>query len=247
LHIDGRPVRYRETGAGVPLVILSGLGLSSNFYQENLNGLAKQGIRTIAPDLPGFGGSRGRFTGMSIADAASWTVEFCSTLQITKAFFLGHSIGCQIALRVAADHAHRTLGLILSGPTGARRHRLLHQSGALARIALREGVHVLRKVALDYLRTTPSQYAGWWVRAARDRPLDIASVIKAPVLVLIGSDDPVPTADFIAELMQRLPNAELSEMTGGLHALPIEQPAEFNRRVAAFVRRFESRALPDKA
>jgi pimeloyl-ACP methyl ester carboxylesterase len=57
----------------------------------------------------------------------------------------------------------------------------------------------------------------------------------------------VPTADFIAELMQRLPNAELSEMTGGLHALPIEQPAEFNRRVAAFVRRFESRALPDKA
>lgn len=247
VQIDGRRVHYRSAGAGPALVILSGLGLSSDFYRVTLQGLAGYGVRAIAPDLPGFGASRGRFTGMSIAQASAWTAQFCSTIGIDKAFFLGHSIGCQITMRFAADHPHRALGLILVGPTGARRRRLMHQTRALASIALREGIRVVRTVSRDYIRTNPSQYLGWWIRASKDDPLAIAARVKSPVMVLIGSRDPVPTREFIAELMQRLPSAERSEISGGLHALPIEQPAEFNARVAGFMRRHAGLALPCKA
>ena len=66
-------------------------------------------------------------------------------------------------------------------------------------------------------------------------------------MVLVGSKDPVPTREFIAELIQRLPSAERSEISGGLHALPIEQPAEFNARVSGFMRRHLELALPYKA
>ena len=247
VQVDGRRVHYRSAGAGPTLVILSGLGLSSDFYRVTLQGLASHGVRAIAPDLPGFGASSGRFGGMSIAQASAWAAQFCSTIGVDKAFFLGHSIGCQIALRFAVDHPHRALGLVLAGPTGVRRRRLLQQTRALASIALREGIRVVRTVAHDYIRTNPSQYLGWWIRASKDDPLDIAARVKAPVLVLIGSNDPVPTREFIAELMQRLPSAERSEISGGLHALPIEQPAEFNGRVSGFMRRQLALALPYKA
>ncbi len=239
LTIDGKRVRYREAGSGTPLVILSGLGLSSRFYEPTLNGLARHGIHAVAPDLPGFGGSRGQFAGISIAEAALWAARFCSAVDLPKAFILGHSIGCQIALRFAADQPHRTLGLILSGPTGARGHRLLHQARALASITTREGTRVVGAVARDYLRTTPVQYVGWWIRAAADRPLEQAARVEAPVLLLIGSDDPVPTPEFLSELIQRLPQAKLSVIAGGLHALPIEQPDLFNEQVAAFVRQIQ--------
>jgi 2-hydroxy-6-oxonona-2,4-dienedioate hydrolase len=236
-HVDGNRVRYREQGSGPCVVIIAGLGLSSDFYRENVSGLARYGLRVVVPDLPGFGGTSGRKTGLDIADAAAWLHRFSYAIAIRSAVWVGHSIGCQIALSLAANHHERTTGLVLTGPTGARTRRRAHQVAALASVALREGAHVLWAVAREYVRTTPWQYAGWWLRAARDRPLHNAARVRAPSLILVGTRDPVPPRDFLAELLKQLPRSELQQVPGALHALPIEQPDEFNRRVAGFVHR----------
>lgn len=235
--VDGKRVRYREAGQGPAVVVIAGLGLSSDFYRPNLDGLAHRGLRAIAPDLPGFGATSGKPTGLEVAEAAAWLHRFAAQIALRNAVWLGHSIGCQVAIAFAAKHPDQTVGLVLSGPTGARGRRLAHQVFALGWVALREGPRVLWAVARDYVRTTPWHYLGWWLRAARDQPLAHAARVKAPALILIGSRDPVPPRAFIAELTARLPRCELQEVPGALHALPIEQPEEFNRRVAAFVHR----------
>jgi pimeloyl-ACP methyl ester carboxylesterase len=233
--VAGKRVRYRAAGEGPTVVIVAGLGLSSAFYRPNIRGLAERGLRAIAPDLPGFGSPPGRATGLDVSEAADWLRQFADSVGVRKAVWVGHSIGCQPALALAAAHPERTLGLVLTGPTGARRARLIPQMLALAWVAVRERPRVLLAVARDYVRTTPWQYAGWWLRAARDHPLEQATRVRAPSLILIGSRDPVPPPEFLAELSARLPRSELQRVPGALHALPIEQPDEFNRRVAAFV------------
>jgi 2-hydroxy-6-oxonona-2,4-dienedioate hydrolase len=236
-EVDGKRVRYRAAGQGPTVVVIAGLGLTSDFYRPNLEGLARRGVRAIVPDLPGFGATSGRLTGLDVTEAAAWVHRFSNQIGVRKAVWVGHSIGCQVALAIAAQHPERTMGVVLTGPTGARGRRLLQQMFALGSVALREGPRVLWNVARDYVRTTPWHYIGWWVRAARDQPLEHAGRVRAPTLILVGSRDPVPPPAFIAELVTRLPRSERHYVPGALHALPIEQPDEFNRLVAAFVHR----------
>jgi 2-hydroxy-6-oxonona-2,4-dienedioate hydrolase len=237
IRIDGKRVRYRAAGEGPHIVIIPGLGLSSRFYLPNIEGLAQQGLRVTVPDLPGFGGTHGKLFGLTIPEATDFMIRFANHLHIRKAVWIGHSIGCQVALLLAAQHPERTNGLVLTGPTGAGTRRLLHQTGALMRVAIDEGIRVLGAVARDYIRTTPFHYIGWWLKAARDYPLDHAAQVRAPTLLLIGSEDPVPPGEFIAQLQQRLQQGSLERVAGGYHAVPMEKPAEFNRIVGLFTHR----------
>ena len=236
IRINGKRVRFRAAGNGPPVVIIPGLGLSSRFYLPNIEGLAQHGMRVTVPDLPGFGGTQGKMFGLSIPEAADFMIRFADAMEIRKAVWIGHSIGSQVALLLAAQHPERTIGVVLTGPTGAGTRRLVHQSIALARVAAHEGVKVLGAVARDYIRTTPFHYIGWWLKAAKDFPLDNATRVQAPVLLLIGSEDPVPAGEFVARLLQRLPDGRLQKVPGAYHAVPLEKPAEFNRAVSAFVR-----------
>lgn len=237
IALDGRRVRFRTAGQGPHVVILPGLGLSSRFYLPNIEGLAQHGLRVTVPDLPGFGGTHGKLFGLTIPEAADFTLRFANALQIRKAVWVGHSIGCQVALRLAAQHPERTSGVVLTGPTGAGTRRLLHQTLALTRVALDEGIRVLGAVARDYIRTTPFHYIGWWIKAARDYPLDHAAAVNAPVLLVIGAQDPVPPDEFVAKLLQRLPHGSLERVAGAYHAVPLEKPSDFNRIVAEFAHR----------
>lgn len=237
VEVNGKRVAFRAAGSGPAAILLTGLGLSSRFYQANIEGIAQRGIRIIVPDLPGFGGTRGKVTGLTVQETADFAVSFAAALSVQRATWIGHSVGSQAALLVAAQHAERTSGVILTAPTGASRRRLLHQLGALARVTVHESARVIGAVARDYIRTTPLHYAGWWLKAGRDHPLDHAPRVKAPVLILLGAEDPVPPPEFIAELQQRLPQATVERVAGGFHALPLEKPAEFNRIVCDFVLR----------
>lgn len=233
--VDGKRVAYRAAGAGPTVVIIAGLGLSSRFYEPNIIGIAQYGVRVVVPDLPGFGATRGKLAGLTIAQAADFVLRFADALEIQRAVFVGHSVGCQVALLIAARNPERTSGIVLTGPTGGGVRRQLHQLFSLARVAVHEGMRVLGAVARDYIRTTPFHYVGWWIKAARDRPLDHAARVRAPALILIGDKDPVPTAAFIAALEERLAHARVERFEDTYHALPLERPESFNRVVSGFV------------
>ncbi len=236
VNVAGKRVRYIEAGAGVPVVFAAGLGISADFYKPNIAALAAAGCRAIAPDMPGSGKTRGRFLGGSIPQLADDLIAFANAKDVRHAIWIGHSVGCQAALHVAARRPDLVRGIVLSGPTGGYGHRLSHQAGALAVAAVSEPWRLLKAVLRDYVRLSPFNYLGTWVKAARDNPLVVAAQVRCPVLILVGTKDRVPQPDFISQLAAKLGDAHVVKLAGGQHGLPLDAQTHFDNAVISFIR-----------
>ncbi len=102
----GRPYRLARTvdeGAGLPVVLLHGIGRSAYVWQNVVQLLVPLGFRAVAFDLLGFGASpKPRRLLYSADDHAAAVIN-----NIERAGFggpvvlVGHSMGCLVAVRVA--------------------------------------------------------------------------------------------------------------------------------------------------
>lgn len=236
IRIDGRRVRYLETGAGAPVIFVAGLGISADFYKHNMRALAEAGFRAIAPDLPGFGATRGRWFGSTVSELGNHLAAFARQIGVTRAHWIGHSIGCQVALHLAAQHPDLVRSIVLSGPTGGYGHRLLRQMRAIAYHAVNEPWRLMKAVLRDYVRLSPFTYIGTWIKAGRHDPLAVAPAVQCPVLILMGADDRVPGAKFTAQLQHKLDRVEVVRLAGGQHGLPRDAQEQFDRAVIRFLR-----------
>lgn len=236
LAVTGRRVRYVESGHGAPIVFAAGLGITADFYQPNLRAFAHAGFRAIAPDLPGFGKTRGPFWGANIPSLTQFLADFCAALRVEHAGWIGHSLGCQPLLHLAVQQPQLVRAFVLAGPTGGYEHRLRNQITALAAAAVQEPWRVLKAVLRDYVRLSPFNYLGTWLKARYDDPLRPAAAARQPALVLVGTKDKVPRREFITNLATRL-RAEVVYLPGGNHALPLDAEADFERSCIQFFRR----------
>lgn len=235
LELSGKRVRYIGAGEGQPVLFAAGLGISADFYKPNLTALARAGCRALAADLPGFGKTRGPFFGSSIMRITDHLIAVADALEISDAFWVGHSIGCQSVLHIAARRPDLVRGIVLAGPTGGYDHRLLHQVGALSRAALNEPWRLMKAVLRDYVRLSPFTYIGTWIKAAADDPVEIAARASCPALILVGTRDRVPRREFIAQLALKLGNAKVMKIAGGQHGLPLDAQDQFDAAVIEFV------------
>jgi 2-hydroxy-6-oxonona-2,4-dienedioate hydrolase len=236
VEVDGRGIRYRAAGAGLPIILVHGLGVSADYWFRNGSALADRGFRVLAPDLPGFGRSEAG------ADAAEGPVRqaaalerWTETLGIGAAVYVGHSLSCQTVLELAAARPDRVRGLVLAGPTGAgsRLHRV-RQLSRLAMDAPREDAALVATVGLAYLRAGPLRVLRTWWRGAGHDPLRVAPRVRAPCVVVVGTRDPIVEPAFARALTAGLPQGRLVWVEGGTHAVHHSRAAEFNDEVARF-------------
>src|SRR5512139_486224 len=112
----GEEVHLLEKGAGPPVVLLHGTGNAAGFLMPLLEVL--DGVRAIAPDLPGAGLSdpidlrRKPYR----ETAVEWLDGLLDTLELDKTTLLGHSGGAVRALWYALAHPDRVKRLVLIGP-----------------------------------------------------------------------------------------------------------------------------------
>jgi pimeloyl-ACP methyl ester carboxylesterase len=66
--------------------------------------------------------------------------------------------------------------------------------------------------------------------------LDRLHLIKAPTLVIIGTEDKLVPPHSSEEIAERIPNAKLVKFEGGSHTLTYEMRARFNKEVLDFLR-----------
>jgi 2-hydroxy-6-oxonona-2,4-dienedioate hydrolase len=237
VQLAGAVASYREAGAGPVAIMAAGLGLTSRFYENSYEAFAAAGVRLVVPDLPGWGRTPGPMTGISPEQTARFLMDFAGAMGIRRAVWLGHSLGAQAVVELAARRPDLAGGVALVGPTGAPgRAELMRQAWGLAVEASRTSLHVLRGVARDYVRTPPTRYLGTWLRHSGHDLLARLPQVQCPALVLAGDADPVCRPWFIELLRHRLPQAQIHWVRGGTHALPRSHAADFNRLVTAFVR-----------
>jgi 3-oxoadipate enol-lactonase len=264
-EIGGRVLAWREAGTGTPLLLLHGIGGSSEIWAAQYKALA-DGFRVIGWDMPGYGGSsalsESAATLDSYVDALSALMD---TLGITAGHILGQSVAAPIAARFARRHPDRTLSFVfchgLSGlghlpeaeraaatekrlatfeKLGPERFARERGPGILAPDADPEvigtAVAIMARVRPEGYRAAVAMLAGADIRA------DLPHVI-APALVLCGDSDPVAPPDACRTVAELLPECSLRVLKGVGHYSCLEDPAVFNVALGEFLQAVSARKV----
>lgn len=101
------------------IILLHGLGEHAGYWRENVSALIVAGYRVIAPDLAGHGRSDKPKRVYSMRWQAELVMSLCEQLKINRPFTLvGHSMGGQIAIRLALLRPEVVKSLVLLAPAG---------------------------------------------------------------------------------------------------------------------------------
>ena len=141
MEINGKDIAVEQHGDGDAVVMVHGLGGTSNTWYPQVGPLARF-FRVVRPDLEGSG--RSPATGaLSIASFAADVVAVMDELNISTAHLCGHSMGTIVCQHIAAEwHAERVKSLALLGP--------LAEPPEPARQAIRDRATVARERAALY-------------------------------------------------------------------------------------------------
>lgn len=126
LTLHGNRVVYLDEGAGDVLLLIHGIGGSSDCWRDVVHKLSTR-YRVIAVDLLGHGNSDKPRGDYSLGAFAVWLRDFLDALNVREATVVGHSFGGGVALQFAHQHKEycRRLVLISSGGLGPDLGRLL--------------------------------------------------------------------------------------------------------------------------
>lgn len=254
LTVDARPVSYHILDASpsvhspplcLPVVLLHGLGCSSEAWRPSLDFLADRclPVPVFVPDMPGFGCSPGPKEALGMAELADWLARLLDTLGVERAHLAGNSMGCQVALAFARQHAERVGGLVLSGATvGGRTISFWRYALGLLADGIQEPPLYNLRLAGMYAQMGLVRYLTTTRKMLEDEPLLHADEVRAPCLVMRGARDGIIPDRAARLLAAALPRGEFRRLSGTAHALQYSRPREFVETALPFWARAEDAA-----
>ncbi|MCB0999020.1 MAG: alpha/beta hydrolase [Acidimicrobiales bacterium] len=101
-------------------MLLHGWALGQHTYRDVVERLAAEGVRVVAPSMPGFGPTAELpSTSFSLSGYASWVADLLDSLDVDEpAVVVGHSFGGGVATRFAHDNPDRVRSLVLVNSVG---------------------------------------------------------------------------------------------------------------------------------
>mgnify|MGYP003584123911 FL=1 len=257
LHLIDR-LAVEEEGDGPAVVCVHGLGGSSNSWTPLMPALARH--RVIRIDLPGSGRSQGAEGPLSIERYVQSLLNVCSRLGVTRAHWLGHSMGTIVCQHVAATQPRLVASLALFGPLmappDAARSAMLQRAEkartgtagmqeitqALLGTAISSDTRQRLPVAVAFVRESLMRqggeaYARSCEALAGAQPAAVEN-IAAPVLLVTGDEDGVAPPQSVRAMAERLHNAASKRVVvlprcG--HWTPVERPEECQRELRDFL------------
>ncbi len=247
-------IYVQEWGAGEPLMMVHGLGMSSDLWVHQVPAFSER-YHIIAVDLRGFGRSD------RPTDPGAYAVEVLAgdiasvahELGITNMHYLGTSMGGFIgqALALAEPRLCRSLVLCHTGCRMSIPQDILEtRIKALREMSMGEYGRI---VATQALAPEPDPALFEWVvqKVARNDKrtytqvlteglanfdvTDRIGTIQAPTLVIVGDCDRVIPPDEGREVARRIPGAQLITLSGAGHLSYAERPDAFNEVVLRFL------------
>jgi pimeloyl-ACP methyl ester carboxylesterase len=251
IEVGGQRARILDTGGGSPVVVLHGWGGRIESMAPAISCLSAT-HRVIALDLPGFGESPVPAGVWGTPDYSAFVRDVVKELGVERAHFVGHSYGAKTSLYLAATDERLIDKLVLVGSSGLKsppsnKVRVRRMASQVARTAGRIGGPGTKLRDAVYRRIQSEDY-----RDAGDmRPILVRVVnedlapflprIKAPTLLVWGSeDDAVPLAH-ARRMEQAIPDAGLVVFEGAGHFAYLDEPDRFCRVVQHFLGPVEDR------
>jgi 3-oxoadipate enol-lactonase len=205
------------------------------------------GSRTIAPDLPGFGGAEPAPGGvMTMAAAARRCLDALDEAGLARAVVCGLSMGGYVAFELWRTAPERVAGLLLANtragadtPEGAQGRRTL-----AARVAVEGNVLVADPPPLlsqdapadlwDRVRAMIADQPAASIAAAAlgmaERPDSTPDLprIGVPTLVITSDGDTLIPPELTTPIAEQVPGATLTVIVGAGHLSNLERPEAFN-------------------
>ena len=119
VHLHGRDVAYGEAlGTGTPILLVHGIGSSSQTWGDVPERMAARGAHVIAVDLPGHGESSRDPGDYSLGSLASTLRDLLDELGIERVHLVGHSLGGGVSMQFSYQFPERVAGIVLESSGG---------------------------------------------------------------------------------------------------------------------------------
>jgi pimeloyl-ACP methyl ester carboxylesterase len=222
--MDFRVLTARTDAAYPTFVLVHGIGVSHRYLSRLHDQLSWAGtVHSI--DLPGFGGLPKPDRTPSIAEMAEAIGELLTRLDVSGSVLVGHSMGCQWVVELAAQRPDLAEIVVAMGPVVDSEHRsVLAQSVALARDTLGEPVGANLAVFTDYVRCGTTWYSKQLRLMLEYRIEDRIAELSMPVVVLRGGRDPVAGPEWCRRLRDRARDGMLIVVPGHHHVVQHSAP-----------------------
>ena len=235
VEVHGLRVHVREAGAGEPVLLLHGLGVSGRYFGP-LAGVLAARRHVIVPDLPGWGRSERPSRPLGVGGAADVLAEVLRRRGQGAVAIVANSFGCQVALMLAQRRPELVGPLILVGPTVDPRYRSWSVHAVrLALDSVREPPALWRILFTDYARMGPRRVAATASAALEDRPEDRVARIRQPILVVRGERDAICTLEWAAACASLTPRGSFAPVAKAAHAAHFSHPLVVARLVESFL------------
>jgi 3-oxoadipate enol-lactonase len=250
-------IAVEDEGEGDAVVCVHGLGGTSNTWTPLMAALSR--YRVVRVDLPGSGRSHAAMAGpLSIARLVDALQTVCTRLNITRAHWLGHSMGTIVCQHLAVDKPSLVRSLSLFGPLMAPAdgpRAAIRARGAKARDQGLAGMHeialalVQAAVSADtrerapvaaalvresLMRQDPAGYARS-CDALADAQAAAVDRIEAPALLVTGVEDGVAPPQSVRAMAERMKQARVVVLNRCGHWTPVERPDDCMRELRSFL------------
>ena len=252
--VFGQKIHYVEAGSGPNVILLHGLGGSSQGWQFNIGPLAEK-FHVYVPDQIGFGKSDKPLVMYRIRTYVDFLDQFCKQLKIERATLVGNSMGGWIVAAFTAAFPDRVDKLVLVDAAGYAPPKELDMRTLFAlNPTTREGMKVLTaKVFYNKAFQTDAAIDaaiaarlaagdGYTIKSITESIIrgedfldDTVKTIKRPTLIIWGREDGlVPLAEG-ERFHKDIAGSKLVVFDQCAHVPNLEKPGEFNAAVIKFL------------
>lgn len=243
-------IAWERHGAGPPLLLIQGLGYARWGWEPVVEPLARS-FDVILFDNRGIGESDTPAGPYTAAQLAGDALQVLDEAGVERAHVLGTSLGGMVAQELALARPERVEKLVLActTPGGPESFPMPEQTVSLIQngASLREfienalapdpSIEIVERI-LRHREATAQPLEAWAAQAAAGMGFDaLARVegIRAPTLILHGTEDAVVDSRNTALLERRIPDSRVELFPGAGHLFFWEQPDRFVAAVEEFL------------
>lgn len=254
VKVNGISINYEITGNGQTLVLIHGLGSSTQAW-ETIVPLLSRHYQVLTWDVRGHGQSDKPAGSYSADLFASDLANLLRTLGIGSAFVLGHSMGGVISLRFALDFPDLCAALIVSSSSAEVNPEATRRWEELTAIILEKGMEavasdptrmfskgfvernpaVAQETARKNLTNDPGCYARAALAISKYNYNEELGRIGCPTLIIVGDQDVTTPPGGSVRMSRLIPGSKLIIFKDCGHLSYVEQPEVFSQAVLDFL------------
>jgi pimeloyl-ACP methyl ester carboxylesterase len=241
-HIKDLDIFYEKMGIGDPIIFLH------SGYSRGILAFASQMLdfqrkyTCYFPDFRGHGRTKCNSLEWNTPQLAEDIIDYMDGMQITKAHFIGYSLGATVGMYCAANHPHRVATLTTIGASG-----FADPSGAdefEPEWLIENGNHEMINQMIE--RHQDAHQGDWqefMQQSAKDWRLypqlteEQLRSIKCPALFISGENDPFVGEEKLRILSSFVEGSQYLSVPGGSHRPHMlrESPVFVNDRILEFL------------